>query len=168
MRRAEWCGLHIRKASFWRRFFFPFFTVSRRLRTIPFYCHNILLDHLQDSHFFLSPFSISPSTSVFEILGVSAITVFRVVIGPAQLADEPTARNSNLLPVKANGDVRFLVGIVQHQFGDASVDIQFEDCFILFIKITAYALFDLVQYVGQVFPMKIEIMAGGASLAPRR
>ena len=32
---------------------------------------------------------------------------FKTVIGLAQLAVEPTARNSNLLPVKAKEDVRF-------------------------------------------------------------
>jgi len=31
-----------------------------------------------------------------------------MVIGVAEFADEPTALNSNLLPVKANGDVLFL------------------------------------------------------------
>ena len=30
------------------------------------------------------------------------------VIANEQLAEEPTALNSNLLPVKANGEVRFL------------------------------------------------------------
>ena len=34
--------------------------------------------------------------------------VFNTVILMAQFAAEPTARNSNLLPVKANGEVRFL------------------------------------------------------------
>ena len=31
-----------------------------------------------------------------------------MVIGPAQFADEPTALNSNLLPVNAKGEVLFL------------------------------------------------------------
>ena len=33
---------------------------------------------------------------------------FNTVIGPPQFAEEPTARNSNLFPVKANGEVLFL------------------------------------------------------------
>ena len=37
---------------------------------------------------------------------VSATMVLRTVLAPAMLALEPTARNSNLLPVKANGLVR--------------------------------------------------------------
>ena len=32
--------------------------------------------------------------------------VFSAVIALAQLAEDPTARNSNLLPVKAKGEVR--------------------------------------------------------------
>ena len=36
----------------------------------------------------------------------SATIVFRTIIGPAQQTDEPGARNSNLLPVNANGEVR--------------------------------------------------------------
>jgi hypothetical protein len=34
--------------------------------------------------------------------------VFKTVIGVAQLDKEPTALNSNLFPVNANGDVLFL------------------------------------------------------------
>jgi hypothetical protein len=33
--------------------------------------------------------------------------VFITVLGQAEVAEDPTARNSNLLPVKANGEVRF-------------------------------------------------------------
>ena len=36
----------------------------------------------------------------------SATTVLSTVFGSAQETEEPGARNSNLLPVKANGDVR--------------------------------------------------------------
>ena len=34
--------------------------------------------------------------------------VFKTVIGFPQFANDPTALNSNLLPVKANGEVLFL------------------------------------------------------------
>ncbi len=34
--------------------------------------------------------------------------MFKTVIGAAQLVKEPTALNSNLLPVKAKGEVLFL------------------------------------------------------------
>jgi hypothetical protein len=57
---------------------------------------------------FLSPFYICASTSDLNFLNVSAMIVFSVVIAFAQFAEEPTARNSNLFPVNANGDVLFL------------------------------------------------------------
>ena len=34
--------------------------------------------------------------------------MFKTVIGFDELAEEPTALNSNLLPVKAKGEVRFI------------------------------------------------------------
>ncbi len=34
--------------------------------------------------------------------------MFKTVIGLEEFAEEPTALNSNLLPVKAKGEVRFL------------------------------------------------------------
>jgi hypothetical protein len=37
--------------------------------------------------------------------------VFKTTIGAEILAAEPTARNSNLFPVKAKGDVLFLSGL---------------------------------------------------------
>ena len=55
---------------------------------------------------FFSPFSIRRSTSALNFFKVSAMIVFKTVIGPAQFAEEPTARNSNLFPVNANGEVR--------------------------------------------------------------
>ena len=54
---------------------------------------------------FLTPFSKISSTSLRNLINWSATIVFNTVIGAAELAEDPTARNSNLLPVKANGDV---------------------------------------------------------------
>ena len=58
-----------------------------------------------------SPCSIRLSTSCLNIVNCSATVAFRANTAAAQLALEPTARNSNLfhlkrLPVKANGEVR--------------------------------------------------------------
>ena len=39
---------------------------------------------------------------------LSATTAFKTVMGKAVFAEDPTARNSNLFPVKAKGDVLFL------------------------------------------------------------
>ncbi len=49
--------------------------------------------------------------------------VFRIVFGPAQLWDDPTARNSNLFPVKAKGEVRFRSETSRGIFGSASTPI---------------------------------------------
>ena len=55
---------------------------------------------------FGSPFSMSSSTSFLNLMSCSATAVFKAIIALAQLASEPTARNSNLFPVKAKGEVR--------------------------------------------------------------
>ena len=60
------------------------------------------------SSFFKSFCSIKLSTSFLNSISCLATMEFKTVIGFAQLAVEPTALNSNLLPVKAKGDVRFL------------------------------------------------------------
>ena len=51
---------------------------------------------------------MSASTSFLNDTNCSAIMAFKTVIGPPQLADDPTALNSNLFPVNAKGDVLFL------------------------------------------------------------
>ena len=56
---------------------------------------------------FLTPFSRITSTSFLNMINWSATIVFKMVIGAAEFAEEPTALNSNLFPVKANGEVLF-------------------------------------------------------------
>ena len=53
-----------------------------------------------------SPLAIAASTSVQIRSMPQVVTAFRATFGPAQLWLEPTARNSNLLPVNASGEVR--------------------------------------------------------------
>src|SRR5690606_7489526 len=60
------------------------------------------------SSFFRPFLSIKASTSTLKALSCLATIVFKIIIGLAQLALDPTALNSNLLPVKAKLDVRFL------------------------------------------------------------
>ena len=67
----------------------------------------------------------------------------------AQLASEPTARNSKRFPVKANGEVR-LVGIIDHQlrnFRDIQLHTllasQGEEFFLV-------CLLDMVEQVGEL------------------
>lgn len=95
----------------------------------------------------------------------SATMVFRVIMGPAQDWAEPGARNSNLLPVKANGLVRLRSVASRGRTGSVSTPIlsvslrlpQPEEPLIIF-SITSLSW----------APRKMEIMAGGASFAPRR
>ena len=47
--------------------------------------------------------------------------VFMIVIGPAQFMEEPTIRISNLLPVKAKGDVRFRSVLSRSRFGSLEI-----------------------------------------------
>ena len=51
--------------------------------------------------------SSAPSSSSANWLSSSAMMVFRAVLGPEMDWLEPSMRNSNLLPVKARGEVRF-------------------------------------------------------------
>ena len=60
------------------------------------------------SSFFMSLLSIRSSTSDLKAINCLATIEFKTIIGLAQLALEPTALNSNLFPVNANGEVLFL------------------------------------------------------------
>ncbi len=52
--------------------------------------------------------SFAFSSSSAKAAKASATIVFNTMLGSATFACEPGIRNSNLLPVNANGDVRFL------------------------------------------------------------
>ena len=56
----------------------------------------------------VTPLPILLSTFLLNSLSWCATMVFSVAMGSAQFAVEPTALNSNLLPVNAKGDVLFL------------------------------------------------------------
>ena len=81
----------------------------------------------------------------------------------AQLADEPTARNSKRFPVKAKGEVRFRSVLSISSSGIRAMS-SFIPCFPARIK-----LFSKCSNTAESCePKKQEMMAGGASLAPRR
>src|SRR5690606_9723143 len=65
------------------------------------------LTTLSNARSFFVPFLICLSTSLLNSINWAATIALSTVIGLAQLEAEPTARNSNLLPVNAKGDVRF-------------------------------------------------------------
>ena len=112
------------------------------------------------------PFASSLSTSVLKILSCSATAAFRVVIAPAQLADDPTARNSNLLPVKANGDV-LLRSVLSRKISGISTNptlLPFLPAISIGVSLGTSS--NLCSTSVIVFPRKADTIAGGASLAP--
>ena len=95
----------------------------------------------------------------------SATIVLSTVLGSDSDMLEPSARNSNLLPVKANGLVRLrsppCIGSggstgVPRPRNDSGVDSPTSPCSIA------------LNTFSSSVPRKIEMIAGGASLAPRR
>ena len=93
--------------------------------------------------------------------------VFNTVMAAAQLALLPTARNSNLLPVKANGLVR--LRSVLSSITEGMRPISSFNSVLLAGDMAPLMFFSnpskrLVRYS----PMNTLMMAGGASLAPRR
>ena len=87
------------------------------------------------------------------------------MLAPAQLWLEPTARNSNLLPVKANGDVRLRSVASRGKSGSVLTPISIVPPF--FELLAPPASICSITSVS-CSPRKIEMIAGGASLAPRR
>ena len=105
------------------------------------------------------------SSSVATKSRLSATIVLRTVFGQATLAVEPTARNSNLLPVKAKGEVRLrslawrgIWGRVLAPRSRAPPDLVF-----LGVPLSTWSRMSL-----SMSPRKMLMIAGGASLAPRR
>src|SRR5690606_39392072 len=70
------------------------------------------------SSFFKPSFSTNVSTSFLKSVSCLATIEFKVVIAFAQFAVEPTARNSNLFPVKAKGEVRLRSVLSNKTSGD--------------------------------------------------
>ena len=91
---------------------------------------------------------------------------FKVVIALAQLADEPTARNSNLFPVKANGEVLFLSVLSKITSGILPTTFNFKSVFSSGDNLPLVTPSNSAKTLVNCCPMKTEIMAGGASFAP--
>ena len=117
---------------------------------------------------FGSPFSISLSTSFLNFANWSATAVLRAIMALAQLASEPTARNSKRLPVKAKGDVRFRSVLSISNSGICGIS-SFMPCLPLNEKRSSLVLSSKwLSTCVSCLPRKEEMMAGGASLAPKR
>ncbi len=91
--------------------------------------------------------------------------VFSTVLGQAMLALEPTARNSNLLPVNANGLVRLRSPECRGSCG--SVRAPRSSVPPRSVRL-GRPCSTWARMSDSIAPMKIEMIAGGASLAPRR
>ena len=116
--------------------------------------------------------SLTTSSNDFPPSIASAICVissanieFKIVLGPATDCAEPTARNSNLLPVKANGEVLLRSVLSLEKVGTTETPVSKR-------PISSWSDFLPVQISSTTLsnssPKNIEMIAGGASLAPKR
>ncbi|OQA05047.1 MAG: hypothetical protein BWY67_02209 [Bacteroidetes bacterium ADurb.Bin397] len=116
----------------------------------------------------LIPSEILASTCALKSINDSATAVFKVAIADEQLADEPTARNSNRLPVNAKGEVRLRSVLSRNTSGICGMSsLSF---FLSSITIaSSLVLFSILSSTADnCEPRNADIIAGGASLAPRR
>jgi len=90
---------------------------------------------------------------------------FSGVMAFEHVEDDPTALNSNLLPVNANGDVLFL-SVLSNKISGIFGIFRFRSKLLSFATVPklSSSLITLVSWV----PINAEIIAGGASLAPSR
>ena len=108
----------------------------------------------------LSAFSSSSAIS----LKLSATIVFNTTFAGAIESEEPTIRNSNLLPVKANGDVLFLS--VASLFKSGSVEAPVFNLPFCIELVASPLSISCITTSSNCSPRNIEMIAGGASLAP--
>jgi hypothetical protein len=91
--------------------------------------------------------------------------VFKTVIGFAQFAVEPTALNSNLFPVKANGEVRFLSVLSSNISGILPTTFSLRFVLSSGDNLPSFTFSSAFKTLVNCVPIKTEIIAGGASLA---
>ena len=120
------------------------------------------------SSFFIFLPLIRPSTWVLNSINCFATIAFNTVIGFAQFAVEPTALNSNLFPVKANGEVRFLSVLSNKISGILPTTFNFNSVLSSGDNLPSFTFSKAFNTFVNCVPIKTEIIAGGASLAPKR
>ena len=104
------------------------------------------------------------STASLNLSSWYAVMVLRTVMAEAQLAEDPTALNSNLLPVNANGEVLFLSVLSIRSWGIWGIP-RLYPLFPLILTMSVEFSSSLKAVVTWV-PRKEEMIAGGASFAP--
>ena len=125
------------------------------------------LSTLKRASSFLIPWSISRSTASLNAVSCLATMVLSTIIGFPQLALEPTARNSNLFPVKAKGEVRLRSVVSRKRSGILPTTFSLRSAFSS-IESSSEASSRALSTLVSCSPMKTETIAGGASLAPNR
>ena len=95
---------------------------------------------------------------------VSATIVFNTMLGSAMDAEEPTIRNSNLLPVNANGDV--LLRSVASLLNLGTVDTPVSSWLPSRLLVASPFSHNWLNTSSSWSPRNTEMIAGGASLAP--
>ena len=114
------------------------------------------------------PFAVKESTLCLKFVSASATAVLRTISADAQFASEPTARNSNLLPVNANGEVLFL-SVLSMKSSGISVISSSTPCLSFIVKISFKSAFSMCsKMLDNCFPKNEDMIAGGASFAPKR
>ncbi len=91
--------------------------------------------------------------------------VLMTTFASAMDSDDPSERNSNLLPVKANGEVRLRSVLSFGNFGSTLTPIS-RSCFSL--AQYSFSSSKALTIADSSSPRNMEIIAGGASFAPRR
>ena len=92
--------------------------------------------------------------------------VFSTMLGEAMESLDPTIRNSNLFPVKAKGEVRFRSVASLAKSGRVLTPVWSTPPVLLLVAVPVEISWEITSC--SCSPKNTEIMAGGASLAPRR
>ena len=96
------------------------------------------------------------------------MAVFSTINAQAQLASEPTARNSKRFPVKAKGLVRLRSVLSRNSSGISGIS-SIIPCLPFKVKRSSLSAISIwCNKSESCFPKKEEMIAGGASLAPNR
>ena len=93
------------------------------------------------------------------------MAVFRIMLQSDRFTPEPGMRNSNLLPVNANGEVRLRSVLSLRKFGSTATPRSMAT-FSAFVY--SWSSMSASTIASSSSPRKMEMMAGGASSAPRR
>ncbi len=98
-------------------------------------------------------------------LRLSATAVFKTTLGPDTESADPGMRNSNLLPVKAKGEVRLRSVVSFTKWGNTWGPGVMATSFLA----SDFRSFSTISKTAtRSSPINMETMAGGASLPPRR